>query len=118
MVVKNSGLSKEASVFLEELCRQKDVRLRVADKSFYIVVPYREFRTDDSESKEFLFYAKVAETSLDRAKEYAKRLLGKSCLGHQMDGHIQGWHFNEQNVREALPSERKLCTDYTLDDKV
>ena len=118
MEVKEAGLSPEVVKYLSELSKYNAAQSHGEIQDYYIVIPYKEIRRDGSESKEFLFYAGVSKASLEEAKNAAQSLLEKSCVSHKMDGHIQGWRVNHSKVREASPRERKLCTDYSLADKV
>jgi hypothetical protein len=117
MVVKEAGLSPEVVEYLSELRKFRAAKPHCEVRPYYVVVPYREIRNNGSESREFLFYAKVADASLEEAKKQAQRLLGRSGMEHRISGLIQGWVVDEAKVREASPRERKLCDDYTLEGK-
>ncbi len=117
MAVKEAALSPEVVEYLSELRKYRSAKPRGEVRDYYVMVPYKEIRNDGSESKEFLFYARVSEANLEEAKRSAQGILGRSCMSHKMDGHIQSWTVDEARIREALPKERKLCTDCTIDSK-
>jgi hypothetical protein len=118
MITKDSRLSPDLEDYLKEVRRYQEEISHGRMHDFYIAVPYRENRNDGTVSSVFTFYAKVSARTSELAKQKASSILGQSCLNHQMDGHIMGWVVNDSGIRLAKSYERKLCTDYTLEDKV